>query len=196
MASISHLLQDATFAVHAESCQQISDDRIAMRPAGVLDLQDLQMRIVAIEEAVKERERLVILENSNVNSKLADAIRQIEEMKSKSSLHGEAVEAGEHENQNLDDKELGSETDNNLRLQKRTHDISEEGNGVMTKDIMLDHVSECSSYGISRRETAEANDQMLEIWETTDKDASIDLTVEKAQKGTAALTESLMICFS
>ncbi|OAY49754.1 hypothetical protein MANES_05G080300v8 [Manihot esculenta] len=178
--------KDATFAVHAESCQQISDDRTAMRPAGVLDLQDLQIRIVAIEEAVKERERLVILENSNVNSKLADAIRQIEEMKSKSSLHGEAVEAGEHENQNLDDKELGSETDNNLRLQ---NDISEEGNGVMTKDIMLDHVSECSSYGISRRETAEANDQMLEIWETTDKDASIDLTVEKAQKGTAALTE-------
>ncbi|KAJ9188094.1 hypothetical protein P3X46_003487 [Hevea brasiliensis] len=182
--------KDATFVVHTESCQQISDDQTAMGPGGLLDLQDLQMRIIAIEEAVKERERLVILENSNANSKLADAIRQIEEMKSESSLHGEAVEAGKHGNQNPDDKELGSDPDNNLRLQKRTHENAEEGNGVMTKDIMLDQISECSSYGISRRETVEADDQMLEIWETTtDQDASIDLTVGKARKATATLTE-------
>ncbi|KAF2314845.1 hypothetical protein GH714_036888 [Hevea brasiliensis] len=187
MSSLKH---DAPFAVDAESCQQISDDQISVGPGGLLDLQGLQMRIIAIEEAVKERERLVILENSNANSKLADAIRQIEELKSISNSNEEAIESSKHRNQNPEDKELGSEAYGNLGLQKPIHETSEEGTEVMTKDIMLDQTSECSSYGISRRETGEADNQMLEICESTDRNDSIDLTVGKAQKETAASTEN------
>ncbi|KAJ9171993.1 hypothetical protein P3X46_015286 [Hevea brasiliensis] len=182
--------KDAPFAVDAESCQQISDDQISVGPGGLLDLQGLQMRIIAIEEAVKERERLVILENSNANSKLADAIRQIEELKSISNSNEEAIESSKHRNQNPEDKELGSEAYGNLGLQKPIHETSEERTEVMTKDIMLDQTSECSSYGISRRETGEADNQMLEICESTDRNDSIDLTVGKAQKETAASTEN------
>ncbi|CAK8571884.1 unnamed protein product [Lathyrus sativus] len=40
---------------------------------------------------------------------------------------------------------------------------------VLPKDIMLDHISESSSYGISRRGTHEPDDHMLELWETSDK---------------------------
>ncbi|KAL5068185.1 hypothetical protein RYX36_019072 [Vicia faba] len=40
---------------------------------------------------------------------------------------------------------------------------------VLPKDIMLDHISESSSYGISRRGTLESDDHMLELWETSDK---------------------------
>ncbi|KAJ6730800.1 PROTEIN NETWORKED 1C [Salix viminalis] len=56
----------------------------------------------------------------------------------------------------------------------------------MTKDIILDQMSECSSYGISRRETMQADEQMLEIWEAAARDGSIDLTVGKTQKVTAS----------
>ncbi|XP_047175149.1 protein NETWORKED 1D-like [Vigna umbellata] len=54
---------------------------------------------------------------------------------------------------------------------------------VLPKDIMLDQISECSSYGISRRrEILEADDQMLELWETEDKDGSIGKQIEKTQR--------------
>lgn len=180
--------KDAKLVVHAESSQQINEEQRAGESGELLDLQDLQMRILAIEEAVMEREKLVILENSSTHTKLEAAIRQIEELKSRSSSHQD-VEAGNHRNQDPQDKELGAEGVNNLRLEKRRHKTSAEGNEVMTKDIMLDQISECSSYGISRRETVETNDQMLEIWETTDQDASIDLTVGKPQKATVSPTE-------
>ncbi|KAK7277619.1 hypothetical protein RJT34_22634 [Clitoria ternatea] len=55
---------------------------------------------------------------------------------------------------------------------------------VLPKDIMLDQISECSSYGvISRRETLEADDQMLELWERADKDTLDGMQVDdKTQK--------------
>ncbi|KAK7393510.1 hypothetical protein VNO78_22068 [Psophocarpus tetragonolobus] len=57
---------------------------------------------------------------------------------------------------------------------------------VLPKDIMLDQISESSSYGISkRREILEADDQMLELWETANKDATNGMRVEKTQKMTA-----------
>lgn len=40
---------------------------------------------------------------------------------------------------------------------------------VLPKDIMLDQISECSSYGVSRGGTLESDDHMLELWETSDK---------------------------
>lgn len=52
---------------------------------------------------------------------------------------------------------------------------------VLPKDIMLDQISECSSYGISRRGTLEADDHMLELWETVDKDGAIKLAAEPAE---------------
>ncbi|KDP21416.1 hypothetical protein JCGZ_21887 [Jatropha curcas] len=180
--------KDPRLMVHAESSQQIIEEQSSAR-GGLMDLRDLEMRILAIEEAVMERERLVILENSNAKSKLDAAIRQIEELKSRSTLHPEAVKGSKPQNLDSEDKELGPEADNKFKLQTGAHQTSEEGNEVMTKDIMLDQISECSSYGISRRETVETDSQMLEIWETTDQDASIDLTVGRAQKATPALTE-------
>uniref|UniRef100_A0A2P2MN45 NAB domain-containing protein n=1 Tax=Rhizophora mucronata TaxID=61149 RepID=A0A2P2MN45_RHIMU len=153
-------------SVYAEGHQQISEDQNASVPGGLVDLQELQIRIRAIENAVMEKERLVMLENSNANSKLEDSIRQIEKLKSRSSFRRERVEMGK---------------------QKKTHEITaEENEDVMTKDIMLDQMSECSSYRISRRGTIEPGDQMLEMWETADQDSSIDLAVGKTRKLTTA----------
>lgn len=53
---------------------------------------------------------------------------------------------------------------------------------VLPKDIMLDQISECSSYGISRRREILADDQMLQLWETEDKDGTTGKQVEKTQR--------------
>ncbi|KAJ4832164.1 hypothetical protein Tsubulata_024755 [Turnera subulata] len=181
--------KDAATLVDAERCQQISEEQSAMQSGGFAELKELQKRIRAIEEAAMEKERLIMLENLTANSKLESALKLIDELKSGSSLRTEGLESGKHVNQKQEGRELGAAPGNDLRLPKRTHEISEEGGEVMTKDIMLDQISECSSYGISRRETLEADNQMLEIWETTGRNGSIDLTVGKTLKATATGTE-------
>ena len=149
---------------------------------GISDLQGIHVRIKAIEKAVLEMEKLAMLENLNLNSKLETARRQIEELRFGSSSHGESLRAKRHVNARQEGGELGHGLSNNVKMQTPTPEISEEDNEMMTKDIMLDQISECSSYGLSRRETAEVGDQMLELWETTDHDGNIDLKVSKAQK--------------
>ncbi|XP_027349957.1 protein NETWORKED 1D-like isoform X2 [Abrus precatorius] len=59
---------------------------------------------------------------------------------------------------------------------------------VLPKDIMLDQTIECSSYGVNRRGSLESDDQMLELWETANKDGAIGLTVGKAPKTATAPT--------
>ncbi|XP_059625903.1 protein NETWORKED 1D-like [Cornus florida] len=154
--------KDAKLAssLHVESCPD--EDPNVMVPNAFSDLQDLQTRVKAIEMAVIETEKLAMEENLNVNAKLEAAMRQIEELKSESSSRQENA--------------------------KPMSEISEVENGLLTKDIMLDQISECSSYGISRREHVGANNQTLELWEA-DQDGSIDLTVGNAKKIVSKPTE-------
>ncbi|XWS46865.1 hypothetical protein CRYUN_Cryun14cG0104700 [Craigia yunnanensis] len=168
--------------LHAENCQQTSEGRMASVSDGISDLQGIHVRINAIEKAVLEMEKLAMLENLNLNSKLETAMTQIEELRFGSSSRGESPGAKRHVNARQEGEELGHGLRNNVKMQKPTSEISEEDNEMMTKDIMLDQISECSSYGLSRRETAEVDDQRLELWETNDHDGNIDLKVGKAQK--------------
>ncbi|XP_030947574.1 protein NETWORKED 1D [Quercus lobata] len=178
---------DAHLMTHpiAESYQQRDEDQISMEPDGFSDLQDVQRRIKAIEKAVVEAERLAMLEHLNTNAKLETALREIEELKSQSRLSREYVVTSKHITPYQVKEELGDRHSNDLKLGKQTREISEARNEVLTKDIMLDQVSDCSSYGISRRETVET-DQMLELWETANRDGSIDLRVGKSQKAATA----------
>ncbi|GAV88533.1 hypothetical protein CFOL_v3_31955 [Cephalotus follicularis] len=145
------------------------------------------MRNKAIEKALMQMKRLAILENLNANSKLEVAMRQIEELKSRGSLQPESVRRSNRISPKQ--KELGDGFSNDLNPWKPTPEISEEGNEVITKDIVLDQISDCSSYGISRRGTADVEDQMLELWETTDQDGSIDQQVGRAKKLPSAPTD-------
>lgn len=65
-------------------------------------------------------------------------------------------------------------TENEMREIQEAKENSRPNNPVteievLPKDIMLDHISESSSYGISRRGTHESDDHMLELWDTSDK---------------------------
>ncbi|KAK3193732.1 hypothetical protein Dsin_025042 [Dipteronia sinensis] len=174
--------------LHAESCQQTSEDQNVALPDGFSDLQDLQMRLKAVEKAVIEKERLSMQEKLDAHSKLEAAMRQIEELKCGNTLRQGSGRRSKHVSRKHEQDELGNGYSNNLKLQKPPSEISEEGNEVMTKDIMLDQVSESSSYGMSRRGTMEADDQMLELWESTDRSSIIDLKVGKAHKVAASPT--------
>ncbi|KAJ8749450.1 hypothetical protein K2173_025645 [Erythroxylum novogranatense] len=169
--------KDDTTIVHTDWCQQLSEGENAMLGGGLLALQEMQMKIRAIENAVMEKERHLMVENINANSKLEAAMRQIEKLKSRSSLHRQGSSKGKHANPRPEVEELESVVLDHLRTRKQKHEISEEE--VMTKDIILDQISDCSPHGISRKE---ADNQMLEIWEATNKNGNIGLTVGKSQK--------------
>ncbi|TYJ23608.1 hypothetical protein E1A91_A08G205000v1 [Gossypium mustelinum] len=161
--------------LHAENCQQASEDQIALVPDGFSDLQGIPTRIRAIEKAVMEMEKVAMLENSNLNSKLEAAMKQIEELSSRQ----ESIGPKKHMNARREGRELSHGLGNNVRMPRPTSEISEEDNDMMTKDIMLDQISESTSYGLSRRETEET----LESWETNKHDVRADSKFGKARKG-------------
>lgn len=154
---------------YAEGSEQTSRDQITA-PVSLPDFQHMQKRVNAIEMAVKQM---------NGSFKRRDKLKDIQELKSGSSRHVENTQISKHitlmdeaEDKLTDEKVIG----------KSVPAIQYADNEVLPKDIMLDQMSECSSYGLTRRETLEADDQMLELWETADRDSSIGLTVGKSQK--------------
>ncbi|KAJ6352388.1 hypothetical protein OIU76_001584 [Salix suchowensis] len=172
--------KDAAMVVHAESCQQMSGGQSG--PGGTLDFQELQRRVRAIEKAVIEKEGLAMVEKLSSSSKLDAAMRQIEELKSGSHLHLAGVETRKYVKPKPEHEELEAVHSDDQRQLKQTHEICKDGSEVMTKDIMLDQISECSSYGISRRETVEDDYQILEIWETANQNDNFDLADGKSSE--------------
>ncbi|KAK8614674.1 hypothetical protein V6N13_068471 [Hibiscus sabdariffa] len=165
--------------LHANNCQRTNEVQNASVPDGFSYLQGINTRIKAIEKAVLEMERPATMESLNLNSKLVTATRQIEELRNGSSSRQESVRAKRHVNDK--EVELVQGLGNGVKTQRATPEITEEDNGMMTKDIMLDQVSECSSFGLSRREAEEVDDQMLELWEASGRDSNADLNVDKAR---------------
>lgn len=126
----------------------MKDNENAVATDAFSDLHGLEIRVRAVEKELVEMEQLVVKENVNMHSKLQAAMQQIQELKSESSLH---------------------------RRNSAPKSEIEAENGILTKDIMLDHVSECSSYRNGRREQAETNNLVFDLWDTT------SLTVGKAK---------------
>lgn len=150
-------------------------------PNGVLDLQDLERRIETIQMAVEEKEKSVMLESIAASTKLDAAMREIEELK---AIGRQYLENGQRSKRvTASGEDMRDGFNKNLRVRTKTHEISELGSEVLTKDILLDQISsDCSSFGKSKRVNTESDNQMLELWETTDQDGSIDLKVGKTQK--------------
>ncbi|KAL5712533.1 hypothetical protein ACHQM5_014695 [Ranunculus cassubicifolius] len=140
---------------------------------GVLDLQGLETNIKAVEEAVIEMERLVVEDSFLVNIKLEAAMEEIEKLRSANhSPREEDVQTSKYFVMELEEEEEFGD-----KLQPK---VSLVKNGTIMKDIPLDQMSECSSYDISysgshttsRRENGASDDQMLKLWETSEKGSS------------------------
>ncbi|KAM7496006.1 hypothetical protein LguiA_020420 [Lonicera macranthoides] len=115
--------KDAKLENHLHVESHLSEDQNATVPDAFSDVQDLQIRIKAIEKTVIEMER--------------------------HPKHSHRENA------------------------RSTSEISEVEIGLLPKDIMLDQISECSSFGINRRENAEADNRMLELWESVDRGGKV-----------------------
>ncbi|KAK1267204.1 hypothetical protein QJS04_geneDACA014570 [Acorus gramineus] len=140
--------------------------RDPMEQAALTELPKLQIRVQEIERALKEAERILIRDRSEPKAESEHAIQEIEELKSsRSSVH---VRDGSPSTI-LDSKNEGK-------------DISKAKYTLEMKDIQLDHLSE-SSYlsGVGAKgkiENNETDDQMLELWETAERDCN-KLTQER-----------------
>ncbi|KAG4928072.1 hypothetical protein JHK85_054558 [Glycine max] len=156
-------VKDLTNHKYAESGPQTGEDQNAMATDALPDFQGLQKRISAIEMAVKQM---------NESFKTKDEMREIQVLKSGISRRHENIQASKYVEQ---------------KAKKSVSDVPVAEIEVLPKDIMLDQTSECS-YGLTRRGTLENDDQMLELWETANKDGVIGLTVGKVQKMAIAPT--------
>ncbi|KAK6780562.1 hypothetical protein RDI58_022746 [Solanum bulbocastanum] len=127
---------------HTDDSTRLKDNENAVTTDAFFDLHGLEIRVRAVEKTLVEMEQLVVKENVNMHSKLQAAMQQIEELKSESSRH--------------------------RRNSAPKSEIFEAENGILTKDIMLDHVSDCSSYRNGRREQ---DNLIFDLWDTTNPTA-------------------------
>ncbi|KAL8548240.1 hypothetical protein ACS0TY_007531 [Phlomoides rotata] len=128
----------------------------------VSELHDLRVRLQAIVKTAVEIKELMVRENIDLHSKLDASMRQIELLQSESGQY--------------------------RRNRRPTSEITEVDNSLLTKDIVLDQVSDGSSYGYSKRQTAGMNNQILELWESGDQDGTVGLTIGKSKKTVSSST--------
>lgn len=179
-------IQDEEFA---ESCYEPNDGQNLLVVDGVSELKGLQARVKLLEKALVEMVTLSKQETLDASTRLEAAMKETENLRSKSCIVREIVQrSGVTVAMQLENEDLGN-GHGNLNARKTEAETSKVRNSVSMKDIPLDQMSECSSYdhgfgshGVSRRENAETDDQMLELWETSDHDYSIDTIVNKPEK--------------
>ncbi|KAL2935827.1 Protein NETWORKED 1D [Bienertia sinuspersici] len=136
-----------------------------------VDLHDIQSKVQDVEKAVIQLKQQAEEENSSVRSELDSALRQIESLKSQSSSRRGSGRLS---------RRVASLPEEN-KSRKTNPDVSPPEEELLMKDIMLDQVSDCSSYGKNRKVVG-SDDQILELWETADQAGSIDLTVGKPSR--------------
>ncbi|KAG6402996.1 hypothetical protein SASPL_135211 [Salvia splendens] len=130
-----------------------NEDKKVLAP--VSDLHDLRVRLQAVVKAAVEMKELMVHENTDLHAKLDQSSRQIELLQS---------ESGKHQ-----------------RNKRPTSEITMEDSALLTKDIVLDQVSD-GSYRYSKNEAADVDDQIVELWETAEPDGTVGLAIGKSNK--------------
>ncbi|KAK9083736.1 hypothetical protein Scep_030207 [Stephania cephalantha] len=151
--------------LHEKNSREVTADRgQTVVDNGTSSVRGLESTVKAVENAVIEMERVALQESFVTNIKLVAAMKELEELKSKNSFYA---------------KEKLKVVPANLKPRAET-EISKVRNGTVVKDIPLDQASECSPFdhrigqqGKSRREKAQTDDQMLELWEATEHDCIV-----------------------
>ncbi|XP_073149987.1 protein NETWORKED 1C-like [Henckelia pumila] len=127
------------------------------------DLHDVRSRLQAFGKALVEIKELMVQENMNLRFKLEASMKQVELLKSKGGKY--------------------------KRNSKPASEISEADNVLMTKDIVLDQISDDSSHGIRKREEPVGiENEIVEVWETSDPNGTIGLMVGKSKSVSSSST--------
>ncbi|XP_042018247.1 protein NETWORKED 1D-like [Salvia splendens] len=130
-----------------------NEDKKVLVP--VSDLHDLRVRLQAVVKAAVEMKELMVHENTDLHAKLDQSSRQIELLQSESGKH--------------------------RRNKGPTSEITMEDNALLTKDIVLDQVSD-GSYRYSKNEATNVDNQIVELWETAEPDGTVGLSLGKSNK--------------
>ncbi|KAG5219290.1 protein NETWORKED [Salix suchowensis] len=187
---------EMTSHLHEKSPEELINDESVAVTDGISDLLKMKSRINAVGEAVvkemdrlaaekavlKEMDRLKMQEMGNTEEPLMKGAEQLE-------LRGRS--AAEKDVQK-DEMELANKPTDAAKTQKNKSEISEVRNEILMKDIPLDQVSECSLNRRSKRDHAGKDDQMLELWESAEKDC-LDLLADKQKQ--PAPTENVAECY-
>ncbi|KAF5962022.1 hypothetical protein HYC85_003231 [Camellia sinensis] len=173
---------------HEKRCQEPMEDHNSAIPNRIPALQNLQTRMKPIEKVVtEEKKKLVMQKSLNTNIKLDAALKEFEEVKSNYRVCLK-------KDKQMAEMELRDELVDRLKLQKTKPEISEVRNGILMKDIPLDHVSDGSLYGINRRRNHGADDQMLELCEAAEDSCGLDRTLKESHKQANKPTEDHTPC--
>ncbi|KAL5542005.1 hypothetical protein UlMin_009715 [Ulmus minor] len=182
---------ETTAHLHEKFCEELKEDQTTETPDALLDLQKMQNTIKTVEKSMVEEierlaieavektmaeevERLAMQECMNSERKVPAVTEEIEDLKMK------AISSQEDE-----EMEHSGELNNNLNSRKKKAE-----NGILMKDIPLDQASDCSLYGSSRKQNHGGNnDQMLELWESAEKDCRKNAPVDGTQHKISELLE-------
>ncbi|OAY76080.1 Protein NETWORKED 1D [Ananas comosus] len=133
---------------------QLDEDHQATMQSGALELQKLITKVEAVQKVIMDSRNTLEQEQYDTTVLLASAKKEIEEFKA-----------------SKDDK-----------LQKDEAESSKLKQGQVMKDIELDQVSSSSPYNsgkglynLSQNEYAELEEQMLQLWETAERDCNSQL---------------------
>lgn len=147
---------------HDEIRQELMEAHKSMIPNGIPELQKLQTRIKAFEKVLTEEMKGLPSQKSlNTPFELESSVKEIEELSSDQSF-------GSEKHKEREEMDFGNELNGKLKLLKTRRQVSEVTNRTLMKDIPLDHGSNASIFGLSRRSRRRADDQMLEMWETAE----------------------------
>ncbi|KAI3469609.1 hypothetical protein Pfo_026272 [Paulownia fortunei] len=158
-----------------------STSEILLEDQSLVSLQNLQMRIKAVGKLMGETNKPVLQRRSASKSKEESAMGEIELLKPSRCL-------GRDKHEHSRKKGYGNELSDTLKMQKIKTKASEVRNGMLMKDIPLDQVSNSSLKRIHKRGNAGADDQLLELWETTE-DGNRDLTIGESLRMSYKMTE-------
>ncbi|KAK7270566.1 hypothetical protein RIF29_23798 [Crotalaria pallida] len=153
------------------SYQGSAEDKRTLIPDGVSDLLSIKARIRAIEKSMVE-ESLTTKVNGGTLTKLPEDSKV------------EVLPYVEH-----DDRKVENRSTFDLNLWR-----TKSENGSLMKDIPLDHISDNPASKNSRRGNSGTDDQMLELWETSEKYSSDDSLVSEGMKQSCPLTEDVITC--
>eukprot|EP00268_Persea_americana_P030220 TRINITY_DN2925_c0_g1_i2.p1 TRINITY_DN2925_c0_g1~~TRINITY_DN2925_c0_g1_i2.p1 ORF type:complete len:1992 (+),score=550.82 TRINITY_DN2925_c0_g1_i2:320-5977(+) len=156
------------------SNQEASEDHRIIAAAGFLELQKLQAKVHDVEKAVIETMAFALQESSDSRAKLKVAVEEIKELEVKSRSVLQETETRKDVILLLEE---GRELSKDQELQRIDAEGSQSKRGLTMKDIQLDHVLDPSSRrnsssGKAHIQVSETDEQMLELWETAERECN------------------------
>ncbi|MBA0616365.1 hypothetical protein Godav_016419 [Gossypium davidsonii] len=155
--------------LYVVSSEKLEEGQSAFLTSGISDLQEMCTKVKAVEKALVQEMNRLVKRKSNKNSHEIDASSKAINPSNSEMKKG---------------MQVGEEVARKLKSKKMKPEISELRNGILLKDIPLDHVSDSSLYrgSKSKRETSTADDQMLELWESAEHECGVDSKINDMQE--------------